>query len=548
MRIPEFIRRKDVLIGLAVGLGVIVVSLLIVWGLTRPRAATVTEDEITPSDTTAVGATFTPMVEETPVFSFTPAPTMTIGTAATAEPGTSTVTQMETYEVQAGDTLGGIAYEFGVSVDELRTANNLEGDLIRVGQELFIPQSGAAVTPPTATRSPATGTVIHEVAAGDTLGALALKYGVTVKEIQDTNDMDSDVIYVGQKLVIPGQETSPTATPAAGLTPTLTPVGLMRATPSVSMSLAASTSSLVSDEVWVPSVLEGNLATAYPAASRSDRFTLHYTPDTYPAQNVKDVVAMVERGLAHIEASLDASLEGTFDVYVAGSIFAAPDQALRGRSFSAQRRYFFLHDGSGNDVDQQYIATHELTHLISWNVFGRPSSVMLSEGVAVYTGMSLVTGMSPAHMPIETFCMAYHQAGKLPQVSSGLRYQGHIRDLENYYAAGCFVQYLIETYGPEKFGKLYPTEDYTGIYDKSLAALEQDWIEQLDAEVDFEPEDLITAVDAVADAYDELFVSFSGTPAEMAAYRELDAARIALLQGKLANVETHLMEFQSLLA
>ncbi len=257
---------------------------------------------------------------------------------------------------------------------------------------------------------------------------------------------------------------------------------------------------------------------------------------------------MIIQGLTHIEKTLDAHLEAHFDVYAAGSLFAPPDQALRGCSFSAARRFFFLHDGTGNLADQQYIVTHELTHLFTWNVFGRPASAMLSEGVAVYTGMSLIADSD--HIPLEVSCKAYRQAGVLPSVLTDMSFQGHIRDLENYYTAGCFAQYLIETYGQEKFGQVYPTGDYLNVYDKSLVSLEAEWIAYLDNSpipVPFDPGTLSDGIGSVRSAYDELFTDFVGTPAEMMAYRELDAARIALVEERFDAMKEHLTAFEQMM-
>lgn len=76
----------------------------------------------------------------------TPTPTATRANAA--EP--------VIYEVQAGDTLGGIAVKFDVSVNDLVKANNLgdETAIIRIGQELIIPQGGIEVAAVTATPKP----------------------------------------------------------------------------------------------------------------------------------------------------------------------------------------------------------------------------------------------------------------------------------------------------------------------------------------------------------------------------------------------------------
>ncbi len=413
-----------------------------------------------------------------------------------------------TYVVLEGDTLLSIADKFDVTVGALRAINAIEGYLIYPEQELIIPTSRDLSAIPTPTPAPIldSETTIHIVQSGDTLSSLAELYGMSVDDLQSANELASpDNIWIGQRLIIPYNSPE--------------------------------------KRVWQPSILIGNLETAYPGIVETERFTLHYTPETYPARDPEMVAVLVMEGLTHIEDLLEASLEGHFDVYVAGSIFASPNQALRGRSFSAARRYFFLHDGTGNMADQRYIATHELTHLFTWNVFGQPVSAMLSEGVAVYTGMMLIADSD--HMPIDVFCTAYHKAGKLPRVSTTLSFRGHIRDLENYYASGCFVQYLVETYGSQKFGQLYPTGNYSGVYGKRLVELEAEWISHLEYEglaLSFDVVELLQAVEIVKAHYNNLFGQFTGSSAEMSAYLRTDMARLALLEGKFEDISEYLPE------
>lgn len=98
--------------------------------------------------------------------------------------------------VRSGDTLSGISRRYGLSTPTLREANNLSGDLIRTGQKLSIPTSGAASSD---NKAP---TNYHIVRPGDTLSGIAIRYGVTVAKIKSDNTLRSDVIRIGQKLAI----------------------------------------------------------------------------------------------------------------------------------------------------------------------------------------------------------------------------------------------------------------------------------------------------------------------------------------------------------
>lgn len=102
-----------------------------------------------------------------------------------------------TYTVQAGDTLYAIASRFGVSVNDLKSANNLTSNTLRIGQVLRIPTTTPTPTPPSS------GTT-YTVQSGDTLYRIAQNFGVTVKELIDLNNLTSTVLSVGQQLLIPG--------------------------------------------------------------------------------------------------------------------------------------------------------------------------------------------------------------------------------------------------------------------------------------------------------------------------------------------------------
>ncbi len=116
----------------------------------------------------------------------------------------------ESYTVRSGDSLSVIAQRYGTTVSELRSVNNLEGDTIRIGQELVLPDGDSAPREQPATSAAPDDDVDglrYTVVSGDTLGAIASRYGVSVSEIMQVNDIrDERTLRIGQTLVIPGVE------------------------------------------------------------------------------------------------------------------------------------------------------------------------------------------------------------------------------------------------------------------------------------------------------------------------------------------------------
>ena len=127
------------------------------------------------------------------------------------------------YHVRSGDTVSGIAARVGVSTSAILAANNLsQRALIYPGQTLTIPRAGtapAAKPAPVASTAPAAPTraASVKIAAGDTIGAIAAKHGVSVKALLAANGLSyTSTIYAGKTLVLPTATTKPTTTPTGG--------------------------------------------------------------------------------------------------------------------------------------------------------------------------------------------------------------------------------------------------------------------------------------------------------------------------------------------
>lgn len=96
-----------------------------------------------------------------------------------------------TYVVQSGDSLYSIAKKFGTTVDKIKQLNNLNNNILSVGQEIVIPSVALSEV------------TIYKVQSGDNLYDLAKKFGTSVSELKDLNNLKSDSLSINQELKVP---------------------------------------------------------------------------------------------------------------------------------------------------------------------------------------------------------------------------------------------------------------------------------------------------------------------------------------------------------
>ena len=106
------------------------------------------------------------------------------------------------YTVQSGDSLWTIATHYGVTIEELIEWNQLEANFLYVGQELVVAAPDNETEDPEQPEEPKEDYRIHHVQEGEYLWLIATHYGVTVEELIEWNQLETNILNVGQELIV----------------------------------------------------------------------------------------------------------------------------------------------------------------------------------------------------------------------------------------------------------------------------------------------------------------------------------------------------------
>jgi len=103
------------------------------------------------------------------------------------------------YKVKRGDSISIIAKKNGVTIEALQETNGLNGNTLKTGQFLVIPKR---VKQKTAKKSPLLKSPSYRVKKGDNLYGIARKTGFSVSEIKEANNLRSNNLKIGQKIIL----------------------------------------------------------------------------------------------------------------------------------------------------------------------------------------------------------------------------------------------------------------------------------------------------------------------------------------------------------
>ena len=163
------------------------------------------------------------------------ATTAFVGTVAV---GGSQIADADTYTIKSGDTLWDIAVNNGTTVDALMQDNNLSSHLIYPGDKLnYSSSSSSSVEKLAQVKNDG----YYTIALGDTLGTVADKFGTSVDNLVEINNLSNPhLVYVGQVIKVDGNA-APKATPAVAQAAPVqaAPVARVQAAPVAQTRVAA---------------------------------------------------------------------------------------------------------------------------------------------------------------------------------------------------------------------------------------------------------------------------------------------------------------------
>lgn len=212
---------------LGIAAGIHAIALILIFanpGCSYSNAASAETSPIAsaPVDTSSPASSAISSAPDSVAIRYSPTRPGTVVASALEAPPVADVTPATTYTVAKGDSLSTIAKKHQLSKADLAAANSLKTSaVLHVGQKLIIPAKApapaAASAAPSAARAaeagpsdkPAGDSVRHTVRPGETLGAIARKYGIRQGDLAVANNItDPRKIQPGQELVIPARSSA----------------------------------------------------------------------------------------------------------------------------------------------------------------------------------------------------------------------------------------------------------------------------------------------------------------------------------------------------
>ena len=230
------------------------------------------------------------------------------------------------HTVQPGDSLWSIANKYNTTIDELKRNNQLNGNLIFPGQVLTINGSSTTTSTTSSSLSSKSSTT-YTVQSGDSLSRIANKYGTSVTNLMNANNLKNYLIYPGQVLKIPSSS-STTNSSSTNASPTFNHQNLYT---------AGQCTWYVYDRVGGKISTTWGNANNWASAAQSDGYTVNHTPE-------KGAILQTSEGsYGHVACVESVSSDGSVTVSemnYSGGPFVTDTRTI---SASQAKSYNYIH-------------------------------------------------------------------------------------------------------------------------------------------------------------------------------------------------------------
>jgi len=214
---------------------------------------------------------------------------------------------------------------------------------------------------------------------------------------------------------------------------------------------------------------------------KTEHFDIYYRANSYAEENLDDIIRVQEEAYQYIIEQLNVQFNDTISIY----IYPTPEDAgwdhIQGLAYNRQKVVLGVYSEKGKSIGVKGASAHEITHVIAWNVIGKPGTTFLNEGLAV-TMDGVWHAVSDPITDLHQWTKKFMDEDKLPTIIEMVSSWNSFDTLITYPVSGSFVSYLVDEYGMEKFKEmLIEANKYNfntkclEIYNRELNKLELDW-------------------------------------------------------------------------
>lgn len=211
----------------------------------------------------------------------------------------------------------------------------------------------------------------------------------------------------------------------------------------------------------------------------SQHFNFHFVDSSYAAKNIKQIKISAENDISVILKLIEEPVYNKKTDYFLLNSTEKMYELIKHRSNALSYPRFNAVYAVYNDSIKA-IGAHELNHVIVHNLWGSQGEKFLSEGFAVFSDNSW-NGYN-----LHYLCKYLLKKGKLISLENLINNFSKYSSMLTYPQSGSFVKFLFETYGKEKFRKLWEkgSGSFNEIYNKDIKILEFEWLERIKYEAD----------------------------------------------------------------